>query len=399
VLVAIGISNTSQEFSSGGAGAFRPRALADLARNPRVTIVDAAQGGHTAFQWADDTLDEWDVMATRIANAGAFGPQVQVAWIKLAELQGETPDLSFPAHMTWHQDNVARVLRRARSLYPNLKLAFLSSRTRSYRVLVGGNPEPLTYEMGFAVRNLMEHQINGTGDLNYDEDLGPAVAPFIVWGPYLWIDGENPRSDGLTWPCTDVNQTDFSHPSATGVAKVADQLTALFRSDELAAPWYLRTGAPGLAPTCAIVATTTAGPPPLAVGLTAVASDPDGTIVSYAWSLDDGSYGIQQNPTKTYPVPGVYTVRLTVADNQGGTAIASQRICVFDDATAAADLNHDAEIDAADLALMTACLAGPSAAPAPGCGGQEPDSDLDSDGDVDLIDVVLLQRAAGYCLP
>lgn len=400
VLVSIGISNTSQEFQSGGSGAFVPRALGDLARSPRVTLVDCAQGGHSAAMWADQDPDEWNVMATRIANAGASPAQVQVAWIKHAELLGSIPDTSYPAHVQWHQDNVADVLRTLRTTYPNLKLAFLSSRTRAWRVNTGGNPEPFTYEYGFAVRNLIELQMTGQGDLNHDETLGPAVAPFLTWGPYLWIDGDNPRSDGLTWPCADVNQSDFSHPSATGVTKVGDQLTAMFRSDPLAAPWYLRSGAPLPLPTCSISTGTTGGVAPLTVNLTAVASDPGGSVVSYSWMFDDGCYSIVQNPTKTYPVPGRYTVRLTAADNQGGTAIAAQVICVLDATSALADLNVDGHVNLLDHAAQAACMAGPGAGTLPGCSGAGAGTgDLDDDGDVDLRDAAAMQRAAGTCAP
>src|SRR5437867_9641978 len=45
-------------------------------------------------------------------------------------------------------------------------------------------------------------------------------------------------------------------------------------------------------------------------------SDPDGTIVSYAWEFGDSTTGTGQIATHTYAVPGVYTANLTVVDNQ-----------------------------------------------------------------------------------
>ena len=51
VLLSIGMSNTTQEFASKGPGAFKPRADADPAKNPRLVIVDGAQGGQDATTW------------------------------------------------------------------------------------------------------------------------------------------------------------------------------------------------------------------------------------------------------------------------------------------------------------------------------------------------------------
>ncbi len=49
-------------------------------------------------------------------------------------------------------------------------------------------------------------------------------------------------------------------------------------------------------------------------------SDPDGSIVSYAWNFGDGSNGSGVTPSKTYSSAGTRTVTLTVTDNAGATA-------------------------------------------------------------------------------
>ncbi|MDP5273144.1 PKD domain-containing protein [Chengkuizengella axinellae] len=49
-------------------------------------------------------------------------------------------------------------------------------------------------------------------------------------------------------------------------------------------------------------------------------SDNDGTIASYEWNFDDGSNpSTRQNPTHSFSAQGVYTVTLTVTDDQGAT--------------------------------------------------------------------------------
>ncbi len=51
--------------------------------------------------------------------------------------------------------------------------------------------------------------------------------------------------------------------------------------------------------------------------------DPDGTIVSYAWSFGDGSTGTDQSTVHSYARAGTYTVALTVTDDSGNSDISS----------------------------------------------------------------------------
>lgn len=77
----------------------------------------------------------------------------------------------------------------------------------------------------------------------------------------------------------------------------------------------------GQPPTAVIGANPTQGPVPLAVSFTGTgSSDPDGSIVGYAWSFGDGTSGAAATTTKTYTSAGTYTAVLTVTDNSGLTA-------------------------------------------------------------------------------
>jgi PKD repeat protein len=86
---------------------------------------------------------------------------------------------------------------------------------------------------------------------------------------------------------------------------------------------------PNQLPTAVVTATPTSGFGPLSVSFTGSGSyDPDGTVVSYAWTLGDGASSSAQNPSRTYSTPGTYTATLTVTDNRGGSGTASVQIIV-----------------------------------------------------------------------
>lgn len=316
-LVSIGMSNTTQEWASKGNRNFTALANPDPSRNPRLVIVDAAQGGRDAPRWTNGMTGAWTNVDNRLSAAGVNSNMVQIVWIKQA-LAGPHNYGAFPAHAVALQNMLEQILRVAKQRFPNLKIAYVSSRTRAYRFNDGSlNPEPYAYEDGFSTKWLIEKQLNG--QLNYDSAQGPVVVPWISWGPYLWVDGTVPRSDGLTWLCTDL-ESDFTHPNTNGVAKVGPQLLAFFKTDPTATPWFLQQTVTNLPPYCHPDAYSTNGAAPLVVSFTANAGDPDGSIRDVQWTFADGTFSTNVNPVKTFTVPGDYLVRATATDNQGNTA-------------------------------------------------------------------------------
>ena len=229
-LVSIGMSNTASEFSD-----FRKLALDDPEVNTRLNIVNAAQSGKVASYWVDPQNEAWDNLDLMMAHRGVTDPQVQVVWIKLTNFYME----DFPRRQLELQADLEIILRLLKEKFPNLKLTYFSSRTRSYAYWQGAaGPEPGAFENGFAVKWLVEKQIDGDPSLNFDPRRGPVLVPYISWGPYLWADGENPRSDGLVWLQADMKY-DCVHPSLAGRAKVANMLLTFFKSDVTAQGWFL----------------------------------------------------------------------------------------------------------------------------------------------------------------
>ncbi len=221
VMIGIGMSNAAQEFN-----AFLNQAKSDPGVNPSLVIVNGAQPGMTAEDWIDPDASTWSVVNQRLSANNLTPEQVQVAWVKNTRT-GSGP---FPGRTQVFEGDLRAIVRNLKTHYPNIKIAYLSSRTNSYTYWDGLAPEPGAYETGFAVKWLIESQINGDPELNYDPGRGPVVAPYLSWSAYLWADGPNPRSDGLVWLPTDM-VWDCTHPSANGEAKVAQMLMDFFKRD------------------------------------------------------------------------------------------------------------------------------------------------------------------------
>jgi hypothetical protein len=235
VLLSVGMSNTTQEFSG-----FKRLANDDDSKNPRLVIVDGAQGSMTAavIQHPDRGRgkDFWEEVDERLRDAGVTRQQVQVAWIKEADAGPRDP---FPKHAQTLRAELGRIVRLMHERFPNLKIVYLSSRICAAFAKTRLNPEPFAYETGFAVKWLIEEQLKGDMDLNYDPHVGKVQAPWLSWGPYLWTNGVAKRTDGLTYVQPDFGP-DGTHPSASGVAKVARQLLDFFKTDATARPWFVR---------------------------------------------------------------------------------------------------------------------------------------------------------------
>ena len=217
VLVSLGMSNTTQEFS-----AFKRIADPDPRKAANVVIVDTAQGGKTAAAWAGQD-QPWEEAARRLQTAGVSPAQVQVIWLKEANAG---PSTGWPAATDQLRDDIRTGIRRAREKYPNLRLIFLSSRIYAGYATTRLNPEPYAYESAFAVRTVIREQ--------------PADGPVLLWGPYLWTNGEKGRAlDGMKWLREDCGP-DGTHPSRTGQEKVARLLLDFFTTNAHAKPWFAK---------------------------------------------------------------------------------------------------------------------------------------------------------------
>jgi len=283
VFVSMGMSNAQQEF-----GAFITSATKNTSvNNTTLALSNSAASNMVACFWfpaygapsCNSTVqNQYDRIATAMATRGIGAEQVQVAWIKNANgrvhtnsrgcsplgtlcvplCDPTTPGCSNTATSTDAlnvEQELGNALRAAKQRWPNLKLAFLTSRIYGgYAPPGGGCPEPYAYETGYAVKWLIEAQISQirtgiidpvAGDLNYNN----GTAPWIAWGPYFWADGPVPRSDGLVWcdgtlspgpPCN--GEVDFAadgeHPTTT--TKQVNMLMSFFLNSPYSTLWFVK---------------------------------------------------------------------------------------------------------------------------------------------------------------
>jgi hypothetical protein len=228
VLLSIGMSNCTQEFSK-----FKQMADTFSLKNPNLIIVDGAQGGQTASVISNPDANFWKVVSQRLQNQGVSEKQVQVVWLKEANA---SPTLPFPEHALLLKSDLKSIIKILKQKYPNIKIAYLSSRIYGGYAATNLNPEPFAYESGFSVKWLIEDQINGDTAILYKGNN--SNAPWLSWGPYLWAKGSTPRNDGLFWLLEDFGN-DGTHPSESGRLKVANLLLNFMRNDSTSRPWFL----------------------------------------------------------------------------------------------------------------------------------------------------------------
>ena len=267
--ITLGFSNPSIESED-----FKRTADGDPQKNPQVVIVNGCIGGRSAVMWAWDGADllpkaeqerldhemdllgmpkgkrksssqekdTWPTLAKRIETAGLSAKQVQIAWLKQVEANPK-PLGEFPAHARALQADITAMLNIAHQCYPNLRVVYLSSRTfGGWSGRASGSPEPYAYESGFGTRWLVQNQIKGDAQLNFDPAKGDVKAPLLLWGPYLWAQGPNPRKlDGLTWTQNDV-RPDQLHPNESGCRKTSTLLLNFFKTDAGASRWFVKEG-------------------------------------------------------------------------------------------------------------------------------------------------------------
>ncbi len=249
VLLGIGFSNTAQAFKG-----FQEAAKADLQINADLVLVNGAVGGMSAhmIQNPDDQgagAKYWSIVDERLRAANVTRAQVQVIWIK--ETNPAPHEGGFPKYVQALEGELTKIVQILPQRFPSVKLAYLSSRTYGGWALrrpdgrAPGNSEPFSYESGFAVKWLIQRQLESDPQLNYDAAKGTVKAPWLSWAAYLWTNGSAPRNDGVLFEYDDFSARDRMHESPAGQRKVGNLLLQFFKDDSTTKSWFLRPEAAG----------------------------------------------------------------------------------------------------------------------------------------------------------
>jgi hypothetical protein len=252
VLLSIGMSNAAAEWCGAttcastepsGESFMNQAARSQAVDHQAVVIVNGAKSGQVASFWESSRSPDYDqVRDQQLAPLGLTEAQVQVVWLKEADSDPKSALPSPTADAYNLETALGNIVRALKIRYPNLRQVFLSSRIYAGYATSTLNPEPYAYESGFAVKWLIQAQINQLRHASiadrYAGDVSEGTAaPWLAWGPYLWADGTHARTDGLRWQPGDF-ESDGTHPSASGIAKVGAALLHFFLTSPYTRCWF-----------------------------------------------------------------------------------------------------------------------------------------------------------------
>lgn len=160
--------------------------------------------------------------------------------------RGPTED--FVTEAERFKDDLRSTVLNLDAHFENLEMVYLSARSYAGYGDKNNNPEPYAHQTAFAVKWLIEDQIEGNDPALSIEN----GAPWLSWGPYLWADGLGPDDqlggvpgrqipdDGLEYECDDFSDNDGIHPAQGMLAKATSQLVDFFSSDPTATAWLVQ---------------------------------------------------------------------------------------------------------------------------------------------------------------
>ncbi|MFE4228296.1 PKD domain-containing protein [Arthrobacter sp. NPDC056886] len=194
------------------------------------------------------------------------------------------------------------------------------------RAMVGSVDEVAIYPVQLTSSDVQWHYNLGSGNKAPVASFTSACTAFSCA-----LDGSaSADSDGtiseLAWDFGDGQTAVGATPSHTYATAGTFQVR-LTVTDNLGSSTTLTQPVSVTAPNKAPVAALTAACNALSCSFDASASsDPDGTVSSWLWDFGDGQTGTGKTVTHAYATAGNYAVKLTVTDDKGASAEATQNV-------------------------------------------------------------------------
>lgn len=235
VLLSIGASNPKTEFES-----FQTISSSYGMINPYLKLVNGSQGGNGLQKIIDPDDKYWQFVMNQLSAHGLSRHQVQIIWLEQENTQSNTTH--FPEAPIELMGQFKELFEILLTYFPNIQICYLTA--RGYAGYIDpastagkGLRQPRDYYHGWAMKWLIEDQINGDSTLTFN---GPnRKAPVLDWSAYLWADGSNVRKDGFSWNCpTDVKPNDGLHWSQSGNDKAGHAIFQRFLTDQEARKWF-----------------------------------------------------------------------------------------------------------------------------------------------------------------
>ncbi len=360
VFILVSVSNAYGAWHLGDAGdtstTFMTRADANPAKNPKLIIAYGFEyqlpGGNRGTGDPGPDSIFYRTLDHALQQQGLNRKQVQIVWLFMP-VSGKSwginlppEDRTFPADARESKHAWKEIVHAIHTRYPNVKIIYSSTKGAMYMSelgnpeWIGGPIEPWNHDAAWGVKWVIEDQINGAADLNYDPARGPVKSPWLSWGPYFWSypDGAPRHYDGFVWTRADV-ASDGLHPSLSGLTKYATLFLHQMTTDPTATPWFVKPGSPANQPPEVAKAASAAAY--LVSGMTTVlsvlgADDGGEPNLTYTWSYSgpaDVTFSANgpnraKDTTVTFRSPGRYTFRVMIADAGGLTATSSIEVTV-----------------------------------------------------------------------
>lgn len=238
VMVGLGNGSAGKSFNKF-IGAYVAEGISDSC----VRMVNACMEAYSLHDMIAPDADDvyWKDVNDFFQIADLKKKQVGVVWLQAIAF--EDTFHTAEQYVDTLRKTYVEVIRKLKDQFINLKLIYISGlHYGGYSDTLALNynaiAEPAPYFNDFAIKAVIEQQINGDTLLSYSGEDAPAA--WLAWGPNFWADGRNLRTyDNLRWLCPgdfDVDQNGFLL-GGTGQQKVADRLFTHFTTEPTTLPW------------------------------------------------------------------------------------------------------------------------------------------------------------------